>query len=86
MSRERFRESIFAIIEYMTRTELRNSSKRLILNYYNTSTEPDAKGKALEAITWYLQANLSDYLKAGDSNLRKLIERMFAESVEWEHQ
>ena len=85
MNRDSFRESIFAIIEYMTRTELRNTSKRLILNYYNTSTEPDAKSKALEAITWYLQANISDYLKAGDSYLRNLIENMFAEAAEWEH-
>ncbi len=83
MSRESFRDSIFSIVEYMTRTTLRNTSKRLILQYYNSSAEFEPRGKAIEALTLYLSTNIANYMRGGDRNLYRLMERMMIESETW---
>jgi hypothetical protein len=67
----------------MTQTPLRNTSKHLLLQYFNTSTEYGAGGKAIEALTRYLSTNIAEHLRRGDRNLYRLMEIMMAEAESW---
>lgn len=81
MSEESFEQSLFAVIEYLSGMELRNTSKMLIRQYYRSSKEPDAKGKAIETIVRYLQIDLSSKVREDDQHLRELIRAMIVESI-----
>lgn len=58
MGREAFRTAIFEAIEYITQMELRASSKRLILGYFNMSKRQDSPARAREAVERYTQTEL----------------------------
>ncbi|MCX7678916.1 MAG: hypothetical protein N2316_06830 [Spirochaetes bacterium] len=83
MSRDSFRTSIFNIIEYINKTELSASGKKLVLHYFNQSKMPTSYRKAIEAIERYL----SDSLPVGSTRspqLQKLIEEMALEAEKWD--
>jgi hypothetical protein len=50
--------SIFAVIEHLNKSELPNTSKRLIINYVNGAEGEDPAGKARAAIWKYTQTVL----------------------------
>ena len=50
-----FLHAYFDLVEHMTRMELRNTSKNLLLNYINESAEPSLIERAREAVRRYLQ-------------------------------
>ncbi|HUX20294.1 MAG TPA: hypothetical protein VMW69_03575 [Spirochaetia bacterium] len=58
MGREQLRTAIFETIEFITETELRVSSKRLILGYFNMSREEDSAQRARRAVERYTQTEL----------------------------
>ncbi len=58
MGKEEFRTAIFDTIEYITQMELRVSSKRLILGYFNMSQMQDSAQRARSAVERYTQNEL----------------------------
>lgn len=58
MGREALRTAIFDTIEYVTQMELRVSSKRLILGYFNMSKMENSPLRAREAVERYTQTEL----------------------------
>ena len=58
MGREQLRSAIFEAIEYITQMELRVSSKRLILGYFNMSKRENSAERAREAVRRYTQTEL----------------------------
>ncbi len=58
MGREELRAAIFETIEFITQMELRVSSKRLILGYFNMSQQPDSPSRARHAVERYTQTDL----------------------------
>lgn len=53
MSEQLFQLAIFAVIESLTKAELSDQGKKLIINYYNESPGKNSAEKAREAITRY---------------------------------
>jgi hypothetical protein len=53
-----FLNSVFAVIEHITRAELTNTSKRLVISYINQSTNLPLLERALQAVVRYTQAQL----------------------------
>ena len=58
MGREKLRNAIFDTIEFITQMELRVSSKRLILGYFNMSREEDSTQRARQTVESYTQTEL----------------------------
>ena len=53
MNERLFQHALFAVIEHITRAELTNQGKKLVIAYYNESKSPRPVDKAREAITRY---------------------------------
>ncbi len=53
-----FLNSVFAVIEHITRAELTSTSKRLVISYINQSTNLPLLERALQAIARYTQAGI----------------------------
>lgn len=58
MTEKAYLNSIYNVIEHLVGKELPDTSKRLITNYVEGSREMSLAGKARDAITQYLQANI----------------------------
>ena len=74
MGREGLRAAIFDAIEYLTQMELRVSSKRLILGYFNMSRRETSTLRAREAIERYTQTELPslEEIRSRNSNMTRL--------------
>ncbi|MCU0847484.1 MAG: hypothetical protein MUD12_06310 [Spirochaetes bacterium] len=83
MSKESFRESIYDLVQYLTKYELSNTAKKLILHYYNSSRADSARMKALEAVEKYFPESIpaEDEMPA---ELKRLLDDMFREADAWE--
>jgi hypothetical protein len=53
-----FLNSVFAVIEHITKAELTNTSKRLVISYINQSTHLPLLERTLQAIVRYTSANI----------------------------
>ncbi len=53
-----FLNSVFAVIEHITKAELTNTSKRLVISYINQSTHLPLLERARQAIIRYTQAQI----------------------------
>lgn len=91
MSRESFRAALFAVIEHLTKMELRVSSKNLILTYFNGSDQPTSLARARETVERYAQqelpspAELASREQQGSlSKLDRLVIAMDEEAVVWD--
>lgn len=56
--RERFRETLFSIVQYKVQNELSSSSKTLITHYFNSSTASTTLHRGIEAVEKYIQDTL----------------------------
>jgi hypothetical protein len=76
MSRDSFRQSIFDVIELMTQMELRTSSKRLILEYFNMSAGQSSRERARIAIERYSQKELPPRAEIIERNKENRLTRL----------
>ena len=72
----RFLNSVFAVIEHITKAELTNTSKRLVISYINQSTRLPLLERARQAIIRYTSANLP----AEDQTLSQLMLNLESEA------
>jgi len=92
VSRESFRKALFAVIEQITKMELRVSSQQLILAYFNGSNQASSLGRARETVERYTQeplpspAELSGRERQGAlTKLDKLVLAMDREAERWDN-
>ncbi len=71
-----FLNSVFAVIEHITKAELTNTSKRLVISYINQSTRLPLLERARQAIVRYT----SDKLTAEDPLLSQLLLNLESEA------
>lgn len=79
MGREELRAAIFDTIEYITQMELRVSSKRLILGYFNMSKQQNSPDRARETVQRYTQTeipSLEEVLLHGRENRMTRLDRL----------
>ncbi len=76
MTEKAYLNSVYDVIEHLVGKDLLDTSKRLITNYIEGSREMSLAGKARDAITRYLQADIPTLdeirRKSEASNLKKL--------------
>lgn len=53
MREQQFQDAVYAVIEFLTKAELTDQGKKLIVSYYNESSGKNPAAKAREAITRY---------------------------------
>ncbi len=83
MSREEFRQSIFNVVEYVTKAELSDTAKKLILHYFNSSQADRSRFRAIDAVERYI----GDKLPEPDDmprKLERLLETMVNEGDRWD--
>ncbi len=76
MDQTPFLNSVFAVIESITRAEMTNTSKRLVISYINQSTHLPLLERALQAIARYTQARIP----AEDPVMKGLIQNLQSEA------
>lgn len=82
MGRDELRRAIFDIIEYFTKFQMSDQSKRLVIHYFNKSKGQTAREKAVKAIEYYLQDDvITDDMP---SFLQELVKKLYAEADSWE--
>jgi hypothetical protein len=85
LTKLQFKNSIFRVIEYLTKSELSDQAKKLIVYYFNESHAPTSREKAIEAIEYYTQEKIpeSEYLP---KVLQALLEEMALEADNWDNE
>jgi len=58
MNEQQFQHAIFAVIEHLSKAELTDHGRKLVINYYNESVMKSPVEKAREAITRYISEPL----------------------------
>lgn len=83
MTKLRFKKSLFRVVEFLTKRELSDQAKKLIVYYFNQSHAPSSREKAIEAIEYYIQDKIpeSEYLPKA---LKALLEEMALEADNWD--
>jgi hypothetical protein len=56
-----FLNAVFRVVEYITKAELTNSGKRLIISYINDSREASLAERARQAIIRYTQSHIPSF-------------------------
>ncbi len=83
MSREEFRQTIFNVVEYLTKYELSDTAKKLILHYFNTSQADTSRFKAIDAVERYTADKLPE-LDDMPRKLERLLDKMVHEADRWD--
>lgn len=79
MSKEDFKESIFNVTEFLVKTELSDTAKKLLTHYFNDSGKNDSLHRAVDAIERYIQDNIPSADERSPL-LNELLDDMAAES------
>lgn len=58
MSKAEFKESIFNVTEYLVKTELSDTARKLLVHYFNDSSGNTSLDRAVNAITRYIQDDI----------------------------
>lgn len=58
MAAESFYSSVFALVEFLAKTTLTNTSKRLLMAYVEEAAEGSAAGRVRSAIRRYMQVEV----------------------------
>ena len=83
MGKMELRNAIFNVVEYLTKRELSDHAKKLIIHYFNESKGDSAYEKAFDAIDRYY----SDDIPSGDAmndKLRKMLSALKKEADAWD--
>lgn len=86
MSRDSFRQALFDTVEYITEQTLRNSSKVLILNHFNSIAGETSRAKALRTVMHYTTADFRNIEDNPDRQLKNLLYRLMLEADAWDRE
>ena len=73
MGRNAFLRALFDVVEHITESELRNSSKSLLMNYLQDAPGHNLVEKARFAVTHYTQEQIPDLETIRNKNKREEI-------------
>lgn len=76
MTKLQFKNSLFRVVEYLTKRELSDQAKKLIVYYFNQSHAPTSREKAIEAIEYYIQEKIPE-----SENLPRVLQALLEEMV-----
>ena len=83
MSKEEFREALFATVEALIQYQLSNSGRDLIQNYFNNADGESTLDRAVEAIKKYTGDELPPPEIRG-KKLKACLNRLALESNRWD--
>lgn len=83
MNRDEFRAAIFSIVEQLTRYQLSDTGKKLVLHYFNESNQPTAYRRAVEAVERYTHESMPES-ESWPPRLRTLMKEMAVEAEQWD--
>lgn len=76
MSEQLFQHAIFNVIEYLTKAELTDHGKKLVITYFNESPRMHPGEKAREAITRYTVEELPTLEKIREKSVSQELDEL----------
>ncbi len=85
MTKSQFKNAIFRVVAYLTKRELSDQAKKLIVYYFNQSHAPSSRDKAIDAIEYYIHDKIPEN-KNLPTALKTLLEEMALEADNWDNE
>ncbi|MCP4131489.1 MAG: hypothetical protein GY754_10970 [bacterium] len=83
MPKEDFKESFFAVANFITKSKLTNSGRELLSHFFNNADGLDSKSRAIGALERYYGEELPPQEELSNKG-KKLFETMIEEADLWD--